>query len=121
MATFHPRTLELLREDLGQETVTHSLDTARLAKLPKDSQSLMAKLLRGRIAAFPDVKRDLERLLDFAEGVNRLHDEHERGSHNGRPHRVCADCDELHPVADLGARYDDGHELPGEPEGGEIR
>lgn len=73
MAAFHPRTFELLREDLDGETVTNTLDTARLAKLPEGSQSLMAQQLRARIAAFPHVRRDLERLLRFAEEVNRLY------------------------------------------------
>ncbi len=92
MAAFHPRTFELLREDLDGETATHTLDTARLAKLPAGSQSLMAQQLRERIETFPPVSRDLERLIAFAESVNGLYTEHELGAHDGRPHHLCADC-----------------------------
>jgi hypothetical protein len=67
MAAFHPRTFELLREALAGETVTHTLDTARLAKLPEGSQSLMAQQLQERADAFPPVSRDLEWLLAFMQ------------------------------------------------------
>ena len=93
MAAFHPRTFELLREDLDGETVTNTLDTARLAKLPEGSQSLMAQQLRARIAAFPNVRGDLERLLRFAEDVNRLHADHDAGLHNDGAQRLgCPAC-----------------------------
>lgn len=77
MALFHPRTFELLRDVLGAETVTHSLDTARLAKLPKDSQSLMAQQLRERTAAYPAVASDLEWLLDFMQRLDDQANRHE--------------------------------------------
>lgn len=93
MAAFHPRTFELLRADLAGETVTHTLDTARLAKLPDDSQSLMAQQLRTRIRTFPPVSRDLERLIEFAEGVNQLYTAHHLGAHDATtPHSACPAC-----------------------------
>ncbi|HEY3477512.1 MAG TPA: hypothetical protein VGL02_01320 [Streptomyces sp.] len=100
MAAFDPRTFELLREDLGGETVTYSLDSAHLAKLPQGSQSLMAQQLRARARAetFEPVSRDLKRLLDFMEGVNRLYDEHAAGLHAGWPRRSCDDCPDQTPA-----------------------
>ena len=76
MAAFHPRTFELLREALGAETVTHTLDAARLAKLPEGSQSLMAQQLREREAAFPAVSGDLEWLLEFMQRLTDQADRH---------------------------------------------
>jgi len=92
MAAFHEETLRLLRRDLAATDKQHSHDVARRAKLPGNSRSTMADALDRRITAAVDVTRDLERLIAFAETVNRLHDEHTAGLHAGWPRRACDDC-----------------------------
>jgi hypothetical protein len=92
MAAFQPETLRLLRRDLAATVAQHKRDMERRRKLPRNSRSTMARTLDERVSTAVGVIRDLERLIAFAEGVNRVYAEHERGDHDGRPCRGCADC-----------------------------
>jgi hypothetical protein len=98
MAAFHPETLRLLTGVLTNVNAQHKRDLEKLAKLHVESRSLMAQKLRSRLAESMPVMRDLQRLIDFAEGVNRLRDEHEHGFHNSHPRQACDGCpDETAP------------------------
>jgi len=92
MGAFHPRTFELLREDRAVEVARREHALGRLSKLRPGSKSQMAETLHQRCDEAANAIRDLDRLLDFAETVNRLHDEHTAGLHNGWPRRACDDC-----------------------------
>lgn len=92
MAAFHPRTFELLREDRAVEVARREHALGRLSKLRPGSKSQMAETLHQRCGEAANAIRDLDRLIDFAEGVNRLYDEHAAGLHAGWPRRACADC-----------------------------
>lgn len=75
MAAFDPATIQLQRDALAKTNSDLDRDQRLLAKLPEGSRSKMAVRLRERIAEAERVIRDLQRLIDFMQGVNQLQPE----------------------------------------------
>lgn len=69
---FHPTTIRLLQEQQRDLDAQHKRDVGRLAKLNVESKSLMAQKLRDRLRESIEVIRNLQRLIDFMQGVNEL-------------------------------------------------
>lgn len=72
MAAFDPATVRLLSEQLRDTNAQHKRDLNQRSKLPANSKSKMAQRLDSRISEAVRVTRDLQRLLDFMQGVNQL-------------------------------------------------